>query len=305
MYFFIVNPKSRSGRGQKIWNLLEAELLQRNVIYEVFFTEYPHHATDIARNLTSGGDFLNIIILGGDGTINEFLCGVDDLSKITLGYIPTGSSNDFARDLKLPTDPHEALHIILNPKKYTYKDVGVVSYPSGDRRFSVSTGMGFDAAVCFEALRSKIKDFLNKVKLGKLTYAGIALRQLHLHKAFPCDLILDDYKKVTFKKCFFVAFMIHKYEGGGFKFCPQADYQDGYIDICVVEDIQKLKALLMLPIAYIGLPVKLKEVHNYKCKTAFLSTPNLMPVHADGESCEYQNQISVTCLKQKIRVIIE
>ncbi len=304
MYFFIVNPKSRSGRGKRIWNLIEPLLLQKSIEFQVYFTEYSHHAIEIARKLTSDDQYHTIIILGGDGTINEFLCGTSNLSKITLGYIPTGSSNDFARDLQLNADPAKALETILQPKKYVYKDVGVITYKDGSRQFSVSTGIGFDAAVCFEALESKIKDFLNKINLGKLTYTGIALRQLKIHKPFACTLLLDGYKKMEFKKCYFAAFMIHKYEGGGFKFCPEADYNDSFLDICLVDSLTKLQVLFMLPTAFWGYHTKIKGIHIFRCKTASLTASTPLPVHTDGESCGFQNEISVTCTNSKLRVII-
>ena len=115
MYTFIVNPNARSGLGHKIWSSLEEVLKERNVEYEVLFTKYQHHATKLTKQLTSTGEECTIIALGGDGTINEVMNGICDISKTTLGYIPIGSSNDFARSLKLSTDALTALDHILKP----------------------------------------------------------------------------------------------------------------------------------------------------------------------------------------------
>ena len=51
--------------------------------------------------LRESGD-ISVIVLGGDGTVNEALQGMDDPGRVTLGYVPTGSSNDLARDLNIP-----------------------------------------------------------------------------------------------------------------------------------------------------------------------------------------------------------
>ncbi|HOO28131.1 MAG TPA: diacylglycerol kinase family protein, partial [Lachnospiraceae bacterium] len=146
--------------------------------------------------ITSGTEPVTIIVLGGDGTINEVLTGIRDYDLVTLGYIPAGSSNDLARDLMLARNPALALQAVLHPKEYTYMDVGVIRYQDDGKNFGVSAGIGYDAAICHEALHSGMKDFLNKLHLGKLTYVGIALKQLAKTKNSGCTVILDDSRKL-------------------------------------------------------------------------------------------------------------
>lgn len=178
MYTFIVNPNARSGLGQKLWLLVEADLKERGAKYQVFFTKYQRHAAKLVRRLTSNLRPHTIVVLGGDGTINEVVDGIAQLENVTLGYIPIGSGNDFARGLGLPTDTKQALDNIMNPSHYCYINIGILAYDDTRRRFAVSSGIGFDAGVCHEAAVSRIKHALNRLRLGKLTYVGIALRQL-------------------------------------------------------------------------------------------------------------------------------
>src|SRR5699024_8873846 len=98
--------------------------------------------------------------------------------KTTLGYIPIGSSNDFARGLGIPKKPEEALDAVLHPKKIIHMDIGMLTGAAGERRFLVSGGIGFDAAVCHEVCVSKWKILLNRLGLGKLSYAVVALDRL-------------------------------------------------------------------------------------------------------------------------------
>ena len=186
MYHIIINPVSRSGRGLQIWNKqVEPILREKKAEYRSYFSEKPGDVIRIVRELSARtqGD-LSLLILGGDGTMNEALQGMEDPSRFILGYIPTGSSNDLARDLKIPKNPSEALELILNSESPRSMDLGTVVYPDGEmRHFAVSCGIGFDAAVCEEALHSKIKKTMNRLGLGKLTYLGIALRQLFAAKA--------------------------------------------------------------------------------------------------------------------------
>ena len=95
MYHVIVNPASRSGRGQKIWKeQVEPALQRENVAYCPHFSEKAGDTVSIVADLfrREPGDVF-LIILGGDGTVNEALQGMDDPRRAVLGYIPTGSSN--------------------------------------------------------------------------------------------------------------------------------------------------------------------------------------------------------------------
>ena len=116
MYYFIVNPNSRSGNGLKIWHQIRVELEKRNVIYEVHMTEYVGHGKKLAEKisaLASSENHLHLVGMGGDGTNTEILSGLSNIEYITFGFIPTGSGNDFCRGMKLPVDPLKALDSIL------------------------------------------------------------------------------------------------------------------------------------------------------------------------------------------------
>lgn len=171
MYTFIVNPNARSGLGEKTWHTLERILKEQEVSYQVFFTKYQKHATKITQKLTEENMLRTIIVLGGDGTINEVVNGISDLSSTTLAYIPIGSSNDFARGMGLSTNPVTALKHILSPSRYAYLNIGALQYQEKKRRFAVSSGSGFDAPVCHQIHVSSFKKLLNKLHLGKMIYA--------------------------------------------------------------------------------------------------------------------------------------
>lgn len=147
MYYFIVNPKSSSGKGRKIWIRLEKILQMKNTDYRVFFTEKILHAAKLANMLSCRKLPCTIIAVGGDGTANEVINGLAAHKGITFGYIPTGSSNDLARSLGLPADPVQALEMILHPSKIHQMRIGINTDGNAQRRFAVSTGIGYDAAV--------------------------------------------------------------------------------------------------------------------------------------------------------------
>ncbi|MCH1978214.1 diacylglycerol kinase family lipid kinase [Lawsonibacter sp. OA9] len=306
MYYFIINPKSRSDLGAKIWNQVEQELQKRRIVYQAFLTKYRGHAKKLARVLSgtlTPDDILAAI--GGDGTINEIVSGLTHPEQVIFGYIPTGSGNDFARGMGLAKDVSTALQAILKPRVIRTIDIGVCQASGKERRFVISSGIGFDAGICHEALASPIKDFLNRFGLGKLTYASIALRHLLFFKRFDLKLSMDGDRSVSFYNVWFLAAMNLKYEGGGFKFCPSADSADGCLDLMVVSDISRLKVLLMLPAAFFGKHIHLKGVRFLRCRNAHISTSIKRPVHLDGESGGSLDSLDISCIRRQLNVIIK
>ena len=304
MYHFIVNPASRSGRGIKIWKKqVEPVLLSENIPYQVRFSERPGHTAVLAREIVSSSDTLpvSLVILGGDGTVNEALQGIDDTSRVVLGYIPTGSSNDLARDLKIPRKPDDALRLILRCPRPAPMDLGTVTYPDGEtRRFAVSCGIGFDAAVCQEALHSTLKNAMNKIGLGKLTYLGIALKQLLAAGAVSGTLTLEDSSPVTVNNMLFTACMLHRFEGGGFMFAPDADARDGILNMCTAGDLSKLKILLALPSAFHGKHFRYRGITPSSARRLVIETTAPLWVHTDGEVSRKSSRITVSCQQDSI-----
>ena len=303
MYTFIVNPNARSGLGQKVWKKLENILKEKQIDYEVYFTQHSKHATEITTTITSDGTNHTVVALGGDGTVNEVVNGICDFDKTILGYIPIGSSNDFARGLHLPTKPEEALLNILACPNLHSMNVGELSFKNKKRRFAVSAGMGFDADIVHESVVSHVKQFLNRFKLGKLTYVAIALHRLFVTKPGTATVTIDDNETLSFPSTYFVALMNNPYEGGGVMFCPKAKNNDDKLDILIASNISKLKVLCLLPLALFGWHTPFKGVNIFRCSKIDVHSEIALPIHTDGEPIFLQHKISARCLPEKIRVI--
>ena len=324
MYYCIVNPSARSGKGKEIWKLLEKKFIDKGLEYKALFTEGPGHATKLASSLTEHKSLdddnsspIRLIVLGGDGTLNEAINGIQDFENTLVGYIPIGSSNDFARDLSFPKKLDDLIEQILEAKNVRTLDLGRLTYNSMSREtsrlhedriavtrlFDVSAGIGFDAAVCEQALSSNTKNFFNKIGLGKLTYGSIALRQLFGAEKVPCELILDDKETIRLKRFIFIAAMIHHYEGGGFNFAPGADLTDGKFDLVYGGNMPAIKMLFALPLSFVGHYFWIKGLGHHVVQKAVIKTDKPMWVHTDGEVSVKSDHITFECLKQKLRMM--
>lgn len=307
MLYVIVNPASKSGRGQKKWEAFREELNRSSIVYEVFFTKKDSGASkcvaDILTNIRGNKAETIICVLGGDGTINEVVNATEGVPGIILAYLPTGSSNDLARALKLTASPKEFLARIKK-REICYSDLGTFTAPeSRKRHFCVSCGIGLDAAVCKEALSSPLKDTLNHIGLGKLTYAGIALKQLIRSPMSDCMVTLSDGTTHHFDKFLFGAALVHPYEGGGIKMAPMADCHDGKFDLLIVAGLKKWQALYLLPLAFFGKHVNSKNVFFFQCSLVKLETKTPLIVHADGEFCGSRQEITLNCQKNHLKYI--
>lgn len=306
MYYFIINPHSRSGHGMEIWHKAEEHLRKNSVEYEAYLTEYPGHASQLAAQIAAFGIPAVLGVIGGDGTLNEVINGLANVefSHLTLGYIPTGSGNDFARGAGIPTEAEASLELLLNPGKITAIDIGLACTKEQSRYFLVSSGIGYDADICKRAMRSPIKKVLNRFGLGKLTYVLVALKLLFLYRPCPVCVRLDQKKTFSLPRFFFVTGMNHKYEGGGVKFCPFADFQDGLLDYCIVGNLSKAKILALFPTAFVGKHTGFRGISMLRGKSLDIISQVPLPVHCDGEILGSTTHLTLTATGKTINLIL-
>ena len=307
MYHFIVNPNSRSGQGAVVWEEVERELKRRGVPYSCHMTEYVGHAEKIAASISASGtpeDPVRIIVLGGDGTIHEILTGIRDLNSVIFGFIPTGSGNDFCRGMHIPNKPLEGLDVILSSGVVRTMDVPWVVLSGKKHRFGISTGIGYDAAVCQEILVSPLKKILNRFHLGKLTYALIALKQMLFITPSAAEIIMDGNRRYRFGRMYFAAVMLQQYEGGGFRFCPEASADDGVLDVIAVEGMSRLRMLLAFPTAFWAGHTNIRGIHIFRCRRILIKSASQAAVHIDGESGGVHKSLRAGVSGEKIRIIL-
>lgn len=319
MYHIIINPASKSGRGVQIWKTLEPIFSERNIPYKMIYSEYSGHIIKLVNKLTDpleGHGHVKLIVLGGDGTMNEVLQGIIDWENVSIGYIPTGSSNDFARAIGYPKKTVDQLEAILACKTPRILDIGQLTYLDArddddnpitvTRRFDVSCGIGFDASVCEEAMHSTstMKEVLNKLKLGKLTYLSIALKNLLVDTGVSVSYTIDGDVPIKLDHFLFIAAMQNKYEGGGFMFAPKADPTDGKLDLCVVSVNSKAKILAAIPLAFKGKHLIFNGITVTKASKIRIRTSEPLWVHTDGEVHRKSKDFLVESLPGKLRLLI-
>lgn len=310
MIHFIVNPHARSGEALALWNELENILNEKSTEYIVHYTEYAGHAIRLADELSrnaSETNHVNIGIFGGDGTVNEVYNGISVNHRyITLGYIPTGSGNDFARGLSIPRDSKEALNALLKAAAVKSVEHGIATNASFSRKFAVSCGIGYDADVTYRVYNSKLKKSLNKLKLGKLVYTVLGVLQVFISPKLSAHIVIDENTVIDTDCFYFASIHVLKYEGGGWPFALHADPSDGKLSVCMLHDTSRLSLIINLLSCIFNKHEGRKGVSFYNCKNISIKLNAKTHSHTDGEcfgeidelnaaACDKEQFVNVIC----------
>lgn len=300
MIHFIVNPHARSGGAAALWNELEKLPVMKNTDYTVHYTEYAGHAVRIADELSHAASKSNPILIGifgGDGTVNEVYNGINTNHRyITLGYIPTGSGNDYARGLNIPRDTAKALNKFLAQTSGKAVEHGIVTSASVPRKFAVSCGIGYDADIIYRVSNSKFKKFLNKLKLGKLVYTLIGIIQVFICPKLSAHIVIDENTIIDTDSLYFASVHILKYEGGGWQFAPHANPSDGMLSACLFYGTGRLSFALNLISCIFNRHEGRKGVSLYNCRSINISISSDTDTHShtDGECLGKTNNLSAS-----------
>jgi YegS/Rv2252/BmrU family lipid kinase len=290
------------GKTKRDWPSI-AQILQREGIrYEPYFTDRRLHASIIARNKIKEG-YSKIIVVGGDGTMNEVINGVFaqkrvHTTEVMLGMISVGTGNDWARTFNIPSDYEGAVRTIKQQKTFI-QDAGLVFYRKNEkewkRYFINIAGMGFGARVVERANHMK-----EKGKSGPFLYFYNILFSLFLYRAKKAVIAIDgtSYNR----KIFSLNVGIGKYNGGGMIQVPHAIADDGLYSITLIKKIGKLNLIANMKKLYNGKITQHSKVETYMCKSLQIDGSTLLKLETDGESLGH-GPVSFEIIPRSVLVI--
>ena len=268
MYNIIFNPVAGKKKAFKNLEVVKRIMDECKVEYNVHKTGGIHDAEYIARELTQKGE-TNIIVLGGDGTLNEVLNGLVDPSVCTLGLVPSGTGNDFAERMGIPLDSEQAIRRIMandaNPVDYI--DV------SGTRSMNVA-GLGMDVDVLERCQRGNMK--------GKLKYLLSLVQSLFSFKGYRVHIeaegVSEDRDVLLCAVCNGSQF------GGGIRICPVADPADGKLDVVIVDCLGSTLAIVKAFIELLkGKILEYPLTKHYLVEKVTFTPKQDCPIQLDGE----------------------
>lgn len=201
----------------------------RDSIRQVVVTGASGDAEAAALMAAQNGGFDEVLVAGGDGTVNEVVNGlrkgVEAGGKpLPVGIIPLGTQNVLAQELGIPSGPLESIVGVLRQRRLRQIDLG----DADGRRFTLMAGFGFDAAVVADVVRP-IKDLI-----GPAAYAVAGLGALTRYQSTAVKLVLDD-EAVHSEAFMVIVANAASYAFRQIKLAPFASMDDGWLDVCVFE----------------------------------------------------------------------
>ncbi len=282
-WFVIVNPIAGSRKCEKDWPHI-LELLEESPLrFDFQLTEYRMHAVEITQSAILKG-YKKLIVVGGDGTLNEVVNGVLSQQivpseEISIGMITVGTGNDWGRMFEIPHDYKKAIEVILREKKFL-QDGGMVSYQNKrgekNRYFINIAGIGFDAAVVEQS--NAMKD---KGSGGTYAYLKSLVSSLISYKPTHLSIEIDG-KKVE-QDVFSMSVGICKYNGGGMMRLPDAVPNDGLFDVTVIRKISRSNVIWSLPKLYNGKIGTHPKVSTFSGEKVLVNSRPPIHLETDGE----------------------
>jgi YegS/Rv2252/BmrU family lipid kinase len=261
----LVNPHSSGGRALKVLPRVEAVLDAGRVPFRVVRTKSLDHGVDKALTAIEAGELP--VVISGDGLVGA-IGGAMAGGEIPLGIVPVGRGNDLARVLGIPSEPEEAIAVVLAGHTRTI-DVG----EANGRPFLGIASVGFD---------SDANRIANESRLGgNLVYAWAALRALIAWKPARFTIAIGDQR--TRVEGYSVVVANNKAYGGGMYIAPDAELDDGRFDVVTLAKLGKLRYLGNLPKVFKGTHVRIPQVNVTRAARLSVSASRPFAVYADGE----------------------
>lgn len=299
-HLLIFNPNSDRGRsGQKAADL--RAMVDSLGGADWRGTEYPDHAAEIAAQAEG---YQTVVALGGDGTVHEVVNGLMQIPverRPKLGMVPIGSGNDFAFAAGVPLDnAQEAVRRALTGST-KWVDIGLIKDGSGrSEYFDNSVGMGFDAAI---NIRSRQITFL----YGFAMYLTATL--LSIAFSFHAPRLRVKYDGGTLdQNIMMITVGNGSREGGGFLTTPAAKLDDGQLDFIYIQQLSRLKMLMLLPKVMQGTHTTDRDVTIKQTTSLVLDSDRALPIHIDGELfAPYEanvRHVEISLLPKALQIVV-
>lgn len=283
-YCILFNPLSGNGQGKAAANALSSKVNATECIDMTSIESY--------ENFFASHRDADIIICGGDGTLNRFLNDTADMEiSNSISYYASGSGNDFLRDIERQVGE------VISIDQYI-KDLPVCTINGKDYKFINGIGYGIDGYCC------EVGDELRKKSDKPINYSGIAIKGLLFHYKPTNATVTVDGVEHKFKKVWIAPTMLGRFYGGGIMPTPAQDRlnSEGNISAMVFHGTSRLRTLMIFPSLFKGEHVKHKKcISIFSGKEISVEFDSPRALQVDGETILGVTKYTV-CTADKAKV---
>jgi diacylglycerol kinase (ATP) len=304
---FIVNPASARGTTLGVWSRLRQEISGLGIAFDEHLTSGPGEATEIAREAFRRG-VERVIAVGGDGTLSEIVNGYFDEQgrafngEAAIGLLPSGTGSDFRRSLGM-TNHGNSISALLHSEARRV-DVACAEFQDFNaeraKRFFInvaSFGLGGDVSASVNRWRNSLPRWIG----GRARFSAAALAALGRYKNVRVAMRLDDEREIQISSNLIVV-ANGKFAGGGMMLAPDAELDDGLLDVIVTDEATRWDVIKELPRIQRGGHLKNPKVTAFRAREVSIESEEPMAVDLDGETVGF-TPANIALLPAAIRFV--
>jgi diacylglycerol kinase (ATP) len=274
----LANPTAGGGLGREALPRLQQFALEKQWPAEFRSAGSSVEFAQIAREEAAAGR-VRIFALGGDGTFQALLNAVAESASVSLGVLPAGGGNDLASALGLPLDPVQAAEMILTRGEAVPLDAARARTVEGaERLYMGGGGVGLDA----EAARFASGAY-RKMR-GRSRYLLSAIRALGNFRGIEVRVSMEGDEQTSLQGTALVLGILNTPSyGGGLRLAPEAQLEDGRLDLVLLENLSALEIAGILPRLAISGEIRTARIQRHRVTRVRIETERPCAFHADGE----------------------
>ena len=275
---FLVNPASENGATGRRWPEIASQAAAAGLTGEAFLSERPGQLTELARAAADDGA-AKLVVVGGDGSVNEVVNGVAGRAGVELAVVPRGTGWDFVRTYAIPRRLDEALRVAREGRMREI-DIGRATFRSwqGEERdtyFANIASAGMSGAIAKRANET------SKALGGKISYFWATFAVFSRWQ--NCEVTVEVGEETRRGRLHDVVVANGRYLGGGMMITPEAEPDDGVFDVLLIGDLSKRDLLLTLPKTYRGRHLPHPKAELLRGAEVRVDAERPLPVELDGE----------------------
>lgn len=293
-HIFIINPVAGNGKFQNdIANTIHAELKDKNIEYEVYYTEYKGDIEHFLKNKCTDQVPSVLYACGGDGTLHEIVNVACDFKHVSVGVIPCGSGNDFVKNFS------NLYNFNVITSQIEGKTVHLDLIKANDKLSVSVCNIGLDADAASNMHKFKKIPFLSGTSRYFLSVFYCLIKKL----GKELDVTIDE--GINLKGSFLLGVLAngHSY-GGGYKCAPLAVVNDGVMDLCFVNKISRFKIMNLIGSYKLGQHLEDPKISKYvtyhRCRQTKIKSKEPLNICIDGEIYLY-DEVEFSIVKNALK----
>ncbi len=286
----IANPISGKGIAKKKTAKLETILKRLGISVTIYLTKFAGDGKEYASNLNSSS-FDRLVVVGGDGTINEIVNGLPDTFSTPILPVSTGNANLLASELKLPKNPSKLVKLLIEGKTI-HADCGIINNKT---KFLMVAGIGFDALICEQVKKAR------KTTINNLSYLLPIFKVIKSFKNSKYEIMVDG-KDYGTSPAIIISNL--KNYAGVFSLAYNAGINTGFLDIIMLPKISFFSLLKYILIIKLYNVSKISGAKYINGSEITIRSNQTIPVELDGDFQKRYSKVDIKIIKGKIPLII-